>query len=350
MRTRDGQVRSWTTVVVAAVALALLGGTVAILALPGDRADSVDTATGEPTVAVAVRDFNDARTVHAVPTLSSPTTLTVSDAGRVTSTTCEVGTTIGSGSSPLTIDERPVIALATTIPLWRDLGVGARGDDVVALQTELRRLGHDVRPDGIFGSGTAAAVRALLRDLGDTSKSSTLRSASVMWLPTPSITVSSCEVLLADRFAGGAVAKVGGGLVALTIAAGGEDVDGTEGAVPGPRVLTYNDGAAEVDEKGRVTDPAFLAAVAAGPGFAMAKENGGAITMQYVLASSVEVAVVPPGSIYALSGGSGCVVGDGAPLAVTVVSSALGQALVSFDGDAVPTQVHVAPGDGPACR
>ena len=38
--------------------------------------------------------------------------------------------------------------------------IGDQGNDVAEIQTALIRLGYDVVPDGSFGPGTAAAVRA----------------------------------------------------------------------------------------------------------------------------------------------------------------------------------------------
>lgn len=40
------------------------------------------------------------------------------------------------------------------------LRIGARGDDVLALQVSLKQRGYQVAPDGIFGNKTEAAVRA----------------------------------------------------------------------------------------------------------------------------------------------------------------------------------------------
>lgn len=43
---------------------------------------------------------------------------------------------------------------------------GTHGPDVEKLQASLNRLGYDVKPDGRFGSETAAAVRHLQRSSG----------------------------------------------------------------------------------------------------------------------------------------------------------------------------------------
>jgi hypothetical protein len=243
-----------------------------------------------------------------------------------------------------------VYALATSIPLWRDLARGTAGDDVVALQSALNELGYPVTSDGKFGAETERAVKSFLTDRGLVKPAGVLAAASVMWLPDPSVTVGTCDVVVGAQFQGGALAATASGLQAL------EDVKDptvdTAAATPRPRVVTYGDLETTVDEAGLITDPAFLAAVAAGGEFALSQtpEGGGKVTLRSVLADPLDVATLPPGAIYDVVGAAGCVVGDGAPAPVTVIASALGQTSVTFDAT-VPTQVAVAPDAGAGgCR
>src|SRR5690606_16748578 len=114
-------------------------------------------ADGPALVDVSREAFDDRRQVAFTAEQSTGVALTTRDEGLVTRTTCAPGAVVASGSSPLTLDDRPVVALATSEPLWRDLGPGAKGSDVKALQTELARLGHAVKPDGVYGRTTSVA-------------------------------------------------------------------------------------------------------------------------------------------------------------------------------------------------
>lgn len=64
------------------------------------------------------------------------------------------------------IDDRPVIVIPGTTPLYRELTTGDRGPDVARLQASLAALGYALEVDGRFGGRTAEAVRRLYADRG----------------------------------------------------------------------------------------------------------------------------------------------------------------------------------------
>ena len=329
------------TVGIAVVALVAAGTVVGAVLLGQDAPASVAGETGVRTAPVSVEIYDGTRRTPATPLLAEPTTLTLAALGRVRSSACAPGAAIASGSSPLVLDDRPMLALATAAPLWRDLDVGARGQDVSDLQGELARLGHAVTVDGVYGAGTRAAVRAVMTGLGVVRPSGALASSDVMWLPAPEVTVTTCAVAVGDAFTGGEVATVGGGLVALEI--GGTDPVESW-------VARFQTAAAPINPDRTVTDPAFLAAVAASPLMDWSQTEGaGTLELELALAEPVQVAVVPPAALFALTGDRACLVADdGAVLPVRVVASALGQTLVEVDGP-VPDQVSLDPGDDLTC-
>jgi hypothetical protein len=323
------------------VALVAAGTVVGAVLLGQDPPASVAAPGGARVAPVSVETYDGTRRAPATPLLAEPATLTLGAFGRVRSSACAPGAAIASGSSPLVLDDRPMLALATAAPLWRDLDVGVRGPDVADLQTELARLGHAVSVDGVFGPGTRAAVRALLSEIGVVRPSGALAASDVVWLPAPEVTVTTCAVRVGDAFAGGEVATVGGGLVGLEI--GGTDpVEGW--------VARFGDATAPVNPDRTVTDAAFLAAVEASPLLDWSQEEGaGTLDLELALAEPVQVAVVPPAALFALVGDRACLMADdGAVLPVRVVASALGQTLVEVDGP-VPDQVSLAPGDDLTC-
>lgn len=336
------------SVALGAVALLAAGVVGALVLGPQSAPSSLTPTSGPALVDVAREAFDDKRQVAVTAEQSTGVPLTVRDEGLVTRTSCTPGAVVTSGSSPLTVDDRRVLALATSEPLWRDLGPGAKGTDVTALKTELARLGHAVRPDGVYGRSTAAAVKALLRDAGTPKPSDTLTAASVMWLPAPEVTVATCDAALAASVTDGAFATTTASVTALTLA------ESVEGAVPGDRVVRSGDAQAPVDTEGRVTDPAFLATFAASPEWRFAQsgegdQQGPQVKVEYALATPVEALVVPPAALYALAGDQACVVGDDGPVPVRVVSSALGKSMVVAEGTA-PARVATPPVDPAPCR
>lgn len=335
--------RAWwapATVGLAAAVLVALGGAVATVVLPEPMPASLTLPAGERYVTVTTESYDGAVPVQATPVMTEPERLTLGDAGRITATACRSGATIASGSSPLTVDDRPAVALATSVPLWRDLAVGATGTDVTALQTELSRLGHAVTVDGVFGASTRAAVRDLQRAVGILRPTGALAASSVVWLPAPEVVVSTCAGRVGDQSAG-EVATVAGGLSALRVSPPG----------PGAWVARYGESTAPVGADGTIDDAAFLAAVAAGPdlGFALSDRGTGSFEVSLAWATARDVAILPPSAVVVGPDSGTCVIADDGPRAVAVVSSALGQSILTFDGP-VPARVEADPASGSTCR
>ncbi|AND15411.1 peptidoglycan-binding protein [Rathayibacter tritici] len=71
-----------------------------------------------------------------------------------------VGTSLGRGDTVYEVDTVPTVLLLGTVPVWRDLSVGAKGADVLQLEQNLSELGYFPRvPDEEFLEPTAEAVR-----------------------------------------------------------------------------------------------------------------------------------------------------------------------------------------------
>jgi len=321
----------------AVVALVAVGVLVGALVVPARVPASVAPAAVASTVQVSTQSYDGAHQVVVNPQIAVGTSLKSAATGVVTASKCAVGKTLASGQALVSVNGEPVIGLATATPLWRDLAYGDDGSDVSALQKELARLGQSVDVTGTYGSATRSAVEAVIAAAGGSSEYGDLALSSVVWLPSKSVAVSACAVTVGDQVASGQeVAQVGGGLVSLT--------------VPNPPgdgwVVAYGDKTATMDNNGLVTDAAFLAAVAAGPEyqyFAANQSQGGSLQLTVRLKDTLTVLVVPPSAVVVAGPGKGCVVSDGATVPVTIVSSLLGQTLVSVDGTP-PTTVALQPG------
>ena len=87
--------------------------------------------------------------------------------GMVTAINLPDSGVIDVGDVLLSVDLQPVVVAQGAVPAFRDLDVGANGDDVRQLQVFLNVEGYlKGQPDGKFGMATAAAVRAWQKVLG----------------------------------------------------------------------------------------------------------------------------------------------------------------------------------------
>lgn len=79
-----------------------------------------------------------------------------------------LGTQVRPGQVLLDVSDRPVFVLTGAVPAFRDMVQGESGGDIGQLQAALAQLGYGSNPDryGIFGPGTAAAVRQFYAAIG----------------------------------------------------------------------------------------------------------------------------------------------------------------------------------------
>jgi peptidoglycan hydrolase-like protein with peptidoglycan-binding domain len=322
------------TALIAGLTLIGAGGVTAVLLRPAPAPAGLRTATEVTSAPTGREDLVDERTVKISLTQLATPPLVVGIGGRVTRTTCKAGKALKSGQVVARIDDTPVIALFTRTPLYRDLAHGDEGADVRALQTELRRLGHDVEVTGEFDRQTRAAVRKL-KDSDD----GTITVGEILWLPAPSVTPNACDLTLgAYVSAGQAFAKVPPRLAAVTVNSL------PSGIVPGERTVEVLGETGPLDTRGAATDPGFLTRIAAGQEYQLLLASGEKPDLSAIirLKKAIPTVKVPPGSVFALDGDQGCVQSGGTGYPVTVVGSRLGATLVTMTGEA-PAQVAVGP-------
>jgi hypothetical protein len=80
----------------------------------------------------------------------------------------KAGSPVRPGQVLLEVSGRPVFALEGTIPAYRDLKPGMRGQDVTQLRNALRKRGLDSGQDadGVFGPATKAALASFYSSIG----------------------------------------------------------------------------------------------------------------------------------------------------------------------------------------
>ncbi|WP_024286741.1 peptidoglycan-binding protein [Cellulomonas sp. KRMCY2] len=303
----------------------------------------LQSATEASTFPVTETAFDDARSVRLAVAHRSSTSLTSPLGGRVTGYACSPGMPIASGTSPLSIDGAPVIALATQTPLWRDLARGDKGDDVVGLQQELERLGHLAAVSGKVDAATIRAFNRLRRTVGETSQfTTTIVVDHVLWLPAATTDVESCSVSVGGTVAAtDEIAVVPGTLSSISI------VDTPLDLVDGPRTLSIDGTRIQVDPATPITDPTTLQSLETLPSLQEQEEGDEPVTARLELTTPIQVSVVPPSAVIGRDDQS-CVQSGGNPASVRVVGSELGQTFVIFD-DTPPTVVDVTPSEGAEC-
>ncbi|WP_255513396.1 hypothetical protein [Homoserinibacter sp. GY 40078] len=328
---------AWSCLAVGATAAMAVGSATPATLAPA--ATSVE-------VPVGAELFSDERTVSLTGEVAPELPLAITGSGRVTSFDCAPGTVWASGSRVFRVDGRAVLAVATRTPLWRDLRVGDRGADVAALQKELARLKVRAGQGEVLSNATITAVEKLLGD--PPGSMSTIELGRVVWLPRASTELARCATFTGASLAPDEPVAFARRLPAL------DELELLGGAVDGDRVLRIGDETLPLGADGSLPAKAASVVAASGAYRGALAEGATRFEVQAVvaLAEPVEVAAVPPAAIYALDGGSGCVLADGKPVALTVVGSQLGRSFVTFtDADAAPRVVLApAPTDGPPCR
>lgn len=328
------------------VATLLVGACIGALVAPGAAPASLTARPAISDVEVGVRPFEDPQPVRVSLEAGTDLELRTGLPGTATALSCEVGMSIRSGSVPFRIDDRPVLALATDVPLWRNLDVGAEGPDVSAVQRELVRLGAEVVVDGVLGAASLRALDRLRR--GEPGQPSELRLAEMLWLPAQEVAVTGCTGHLGDRLSAGApVFTIRPPFPSVHLG----DVPAL--VIEGDRRLEVAGVSVAVDASGHLATPADALRVAEAIG-RRANDEAGAepgVAGVLLLASPLEVGVVPPAAVYDIRDGTACLSGDEGPAEVRLVASQLGEAFVlPKSGERLPNQVAIVPEAAAPCR
>ena len=334
---------SWRLLlIVAVVALsvgAFAGFLISPLKTPGITQEN-DTAKELDTPAT---QFLSPNRLGAQPTLSASGDLHTQASGILTGYACSPGAIIKSGTSFLSIDESPILALHTEVPLWRDLGPGMNGSDVRALQTELTRLGYHAAVTGTWQGNTTAAVKKLWQTAG-VKQLDTLALNRVIWLPGTEVGIKTCTAQLGTTLnPDTSVATINDVLSQLQVKVEPGDA----------RVAIAGDVKVDIPADGNITDAAFLTAFSATTNYLVWSQNPEErpLNVQTQLKTPLSAISVPPSALYGIKGQQACVASGKKAFAVQIIDSEFGKTTVTAkNAGTLPKSVRVKPGkDAPPC-
>lgn len=348
-RTASARRRTVGAYAVVAAVSGVIGSAVAVLLLVPATPETLVPAGPLAEVPVSEQPFEDSHPVEIVVEREPDTVITSPVSGRVTRSQCRDGAPLESGASLISVDGRPLLTLATAVPLWRELRIGDMGEDVSALQNEIARLGETVAIDGKLGAATIHAAGRLFAAVGDDgAPARAIESARVLWAPDAEAEIGQCRIARGSVVnSGDEIATVPGAVVSARVP------HLPDALVEGERVVRVGDREVTVSGDGMLVDTEALTAVlrsGATVDPSNREDANQTIGARIVLREPHTVSVVPPSSVYAISGSEGCVESRGAALAVRVVGSQLGQTYVVFDGAEAPRTVSPAPKETTQCR
>jgi peptidoglycan hydrolase-like protein with peptidoglycan-binding domain len=257
-------------------------------------------------------------------------------AGTVTGVAATVGDTLESGDILARVDDRPIVGMVATSPLWRDLSESDTGPDVKRLQKFLRQVDrYDGPVNGTFGAATRRAVAAFNASIGRRDLGGRFSLETVAWLGPEPLRVSEVAARPGQAVAVGAALLRGPDRpVAITVA---EPVGGVPAEDGGHELVVGDVRAPYVAGSGTVTNSDDVAAVAVALG------STGEGIGEVVSAAPRTVLVVPSSAVVVDADGATCVFTDVDGPGIVVEPSGGGLAVVELQPDVALRDVLANP-------
>jgi peptidoglycan hydrolase-like protein with peptidoglycan-binding domain len=154
---------------ISAGGVVVLGGAVAGFVLAsgsGGKEPAANPGLPPATAKVTRTTLVETKTVSGTLGYGEPVPIRAAERGTLT-WIAPVGSTVRRGEPLFKVDERPVVALYGSLPLYRTLREGTNGRDVRQLERNLAALGYTGFPvTDIYTAATAVAVRSWQARLG----------------------------------------------------------------------------------------------------------------------------------------------------------------------------------------
>lgn len=323
---------SFRTVGVTLVATAFaaaLGATLGAYLIAPPVPDSLSAPAPVTSAPVSTREFTDERSVQMLVTIQDSSPIPTPRPGRVTELFIQNGQELSSGVKVMSIDAQPIIAIHTSIPVFRDIADGVEGQDIHALQEELVRMGFSIAVDGKVGRDTRFALARLI---GINTDSDTVPDAiehtHFLWIPASQVTVSELKVRLGDVVAEAAP------LLSFGTSASTGRIEVPQGNIAGARLAIFEHKEYPVPETGVVDNQDLLQAVANSPIRSLQGEESSstiAVSLGWKLETPISVQVVPAQAVFDAFLDKGCVSSGGKTVPVRIIGSELGQTFIQTE-------------------
>lgn len=131
---------------------------------------------------ISLEPFENVISVELTAPSPTPQTLEFPISGVVIDTSCRPGNYIESGDSIAKVNGNKIVALSTSIPQWRNLTSGTRGEDVKSINDELVRLGKI--PESPGSVATRSTIDSLVKLAGLDAGTNTVPPGTFVWLPS----------------------------------------------------------------------------------------------------------------------------------------------------------------------
>lgn len=320
---------NYTIYAIAGITVAILGAVIGALLFPVNAPLSLRTHAPEQTYTSEIVTFDDPQTVQVSLRIGADVPLSSLLGGRLTRSDCIEGTGISSGSSPLSIDGQALLALNTSMPLWRNLTYGDTGPDVLALRQSLIALGIEIPSEGSVDSKLIASVSALF--LGFESSRTRLTEIPferIVWIPEQKVLLNKCLLHVGEIIEPGSnFASIQGQLLAVQI------VDFPTSPLSGLRSLEVMGVQVQLDENSSSVNDAALETIRNSPEYKSAisaTEKFDAVRPGIIrLVSPLKLTAVSPVTLFGIEGKTACVKSEIATYKVTIVGSKFGQTFIN---------------------
>jgi membrane fusion protein, multidrug efflux system len=157
------------TFLISGAVVVLLGGAAAGFVLargPGGNEAAANPGLPPATAEVTRTTLVETTTVAGTLGYGDPVPISAAERGTIT-WIAPVGSTVNRGEPLFKVDQRPVVALYGSLPLYRALQVGTKGADVKQLERNLAELGYSgFTVDDTYTPATAAAIDTWQARLG----------------------------------------------------------------------------------------------------------------------------------------------------------------------------------------
>ncbi|MFC5337288.1 peptidoglycan-binding domain-containing protein [Leucobacter denitrificans] len=331
----------------------VLGGAAGYLVFADDLPEAIGTSAQEKVAPVTYREFTDTHNVEVDLVQDKSTNLRSSGGGRVTAVNCKPGQTWENGKSYIEIDGEPIVNLATSAPLWRDISMGDFGKDVEELQAQLAKIGYNSEGNGVLGPYASASVVELRRANGSlTEPTNVVEMQNFLWVPSDSLEVSNCNIEVGQMLAPDqTVASVQGAIREVSVKSL-PDFNQEVGME-----LVVDDIAIPLEADGSVADQSSFQKLVKTPSYIQSLASStaqgetpneiptGKLTLKGAirLSEPIRVAVIPPAALFGENGANACVLLNEKSFEVSILGSELGQTfVVGRDGD-LPELVNLNP-------